>query len=74
MEQNMDMENLEKVCDRLQTRIYEVSYDILYEIANACKAGKDIIPQDSCSWSGLQYLELVKMWLKDYDLWITSIE
>lgn len=74
MEQNIDMENLEKVCNRLQTRIYEVGYDILYEIVDACKAGKDVIPQDSRSWGGLQYLELVKMWLKDYDLWITSIE
>lgn len=74
IEINTNMKNLEKFCDRLQARIYEISYDILYETANQCKAGKDVIPQDSCSWNGLQYLELAKMWLKDYNLWITTIE
>ena len=71
---DLDIKNLEKFCDKLQTRIYEVSYDILYETANKCRAGEDAIPQDSVSWEGLQYLKLVKMWLKDYNLWITTIE
>ena len=74
MEMNIDIENLEKFCNRLQTRIYEVSYDILYDTANKCKTDKDVIPQDSSSWTGLQYLELVKMWLEDYNLWIVTIK
>ena len=69
----MNKNNLIVFCNRIQMRIYYLSWGILDEMDQRCRKDESIIPQDSDCWMSLKYLELIKSWLKDLNLWCPSV-